>query len=98
MFSKLKQFKDLRHEAKILQNALSKEEIELENHGIRMKMNGAMELTNFSISTEWLTPEKKKKLEENIISLHQDLIKKVQKKAAEVMKATGGLENLKLHF
>lgn len=98
MFSKLKQFKDLRSQAKKIQNTLREESVDIESHGIRMKMDGNMDLKELHIESYWLTSSQKEKLEKTLCETHNDLLKKAQRKMAEVMKATGGFDNMKLPF
>jgi len=38
MFNKLKQFKDLRNQAKTLQNALAQESVEYEKSGVKIRV------------------------------------------------------------
>jgi len=48
MFSKLKQFKDLRSQAKTMQDALGQETITEERNGVKVVMSGNMELTSLT--------------------------------------------------
>jgi hypothetical protein len=48
MFEKLKQIKDLRTQAKTMQNALSGEAVTVEKNGISLTINGNLELTNLT--------------------------------------------------
>ena len=60
MFNKLKQFKDLRSQAKQMQNALAQESIIHENKGVKITINGNMEIIEL----------KPKRMEEDIMILH----------------------------
>ena len=49
MFDKFKQLKDLQKQGKELQKTLADEFIVVEKHGIKIKMNGNMEIINIEI-------------------------------------------------
>lgn len=98
MFSKLKQFKDLRTQAKKIQSTLGQEVVDISSHGISMKMDGNMELKSVTLEASWFSLSQKEKLEQTLCDVHNDLLKKAQRKMAEIMRATGGLDNLKLPF
>ena len=44
MFNKLKQFKDLRDQAKTMQSALATEKVKKKKNGVVIEMNGNMEV------------------------------------------------------
>ena len=90
MFSKLKQFKDLRNQAKTLQNALAQESITVEKGGVKIIMNGNMEVTSLSINNDL----SKDSLEGMTIECINDAIKKTQKLMAHKMQEMGGLPGL----
>lgn len=90
MFNKLKQFKDLRNQAKTLQNALAQEFVEYEKHGIKITINGNMEITKLSISEE----ARKDKLENTLIEAVNETIKRAQKLMAEKVRAMGGINGM----
>lgn len=90
MFSKLKQFKDLRSQAKTMQSALAEEKIELEKNGIKMTMNGNMEILNLSIKPELKTED----IAKHCKDLFNDGIKKTQRIMAKKMQAMGGIPGL----
>ena len=48
MFNKLKALKDLRSQAKTMQNALAGETITVEKGGVKLVMNGNMEVTELT--------------------------------------------------
>lgn len=98
MFNKLKQFKDLRGQAKMIQSKLAERSVDLDKGGIAMTMDGNNDITKLTISQEWLQPAKKESLEKALMELHSDIKKKAQKKMAEVMKETGGLKGMDLPF
>jgi len=89
LFNKLNQIKDLRSQAKNLQNQLSQESITIEKHHCCLTMDGNQQITKLDINSEYLSPEKKESLEELICDLHQEAIKKVQRLMAEKMRASG---------
>ena len=94
MFNKLKQFKDLRDQAKVMQEALAKESVTVTSGGVSLTMNGNLALTNVSIEQDLLSEDKKEKLERAIISAHEDALKKMQRTMAMKMKDMGGMPDL----
>ena len=90
MFGKLKQLKDLRSQAKTMQNALSGEKIEMEKNGVKLVMNGNMEVTGLEISSD----SQKEELAKTIKSLVNDAIKKTQRLMAKKMQEMGGFPGL----
>ncbi len=92
MFSKLKQFKDLRSQAKIMQNALAEEKIQLEHKGINIELNGNMEIIAIKIDENL----DRDKIAENMRDAVNNAIKKAQKIMAQKMQEMGGLGNLGL--
>lgn len=64
MFSKLKQFKDLRDQGKKLQEVLGSEKITASNFGntVSITMDGNMHITEVKIAPEMMGLEKKKNL------------------------------------
>lgn len=82
LFSKLNQIKDLRSQAKQMQNTLSQEIIEVENHGIKLKMDGNQNVLSINLP-DGVT---KSELEKYIPDTFNDGIKKLQKIMAEKMK------------
>ncbi len=90
MFNKLKQFKDLRSQAKTMQNALAAESISVDKGGVRLTMNGNMEVTALSLP-EGLAKEATERI---VKDLFNDTIKKTQRIMAEKMRAMGGFPGL----
>lgn len=90
MFNKLKQFKDLRSQAKTMQDALSGESVSIEKKGIKMIMNGNMEIIELTIPEELSKQDISKYMKETV----NDGIKKVQKLMATKMQEMGGLSGL----
>jgi DNA-binding protein YbaB len=90
MFNKLKQFKDLRNQAKTMQSALAQESVTLDKNGITLTINGNLEITNLTINSEL----SKDKLESIMKELFNDGVKKVQKIMARKMQEMGGFPGL----
>lgn len=90
MFNKLKQLKDLRSKAKEMQNTLADESVTVEKNGVKIVMNGNIEVTELKISEE----SKKENLENTIKDCINESIKKVQKIMAKRMQEMGGLPGL----
>lgn len=86
MLSKLKQFKDLRSQAKQVQNVLSKETVHGSGAGgkINVVMDGTQKIMSLDIDTSILQVENKKKIEDGVIdaisSANKDLQKMMSKK------------------
>ena len=92
MFEKLKQIKDLRTQAKTMQNALSGESVTVEKHGITITMNGNLEVTAFTVAENINASQIASSSKDAI----NDAIKKVQKIMAQKMQAMGGLDKFGL--
>ena len=92
MFTKLKQYKDLRDQGKKLQEALGGESASANNFGstVTITMDGNMQITEVKIAPEMLVPEKKEKLESAIKDVHADVLKKIQRIMAGKMQEMGG--------
>jgi DNA-binding YbaB/EbfC family protein len=96
MFNKLKQFKDLRDQAKKMQNALGQESVTVDAAGgkVVLTMDGNLTLTAVAIDDELMTVDKKEKLQSAIKDAHADAMKKMQRIMATKMKEMGGLPNI----
>lgn len=96
MFEKLKQFKDIRDQAKQLQDMLGKESITADaaSGKVVLTMDGNLGITAISIDPELLSPDKKEKLQTAIKEAHADALKKMQRVMAMKMKEMGGLPNI----
>lgn len=96
MFSKLKQFKDLRDQGKKLQEVLAGESITTRAMGdkVLLTMDGNLAITGLAIDPEVLTPDKKDKLENAIKDAHADAMKKMQRTIATKMQEMGGMPGL----
>ena len=90
MFNKLKQLKDLRSQAKTMQNALAGEKVEVEKNGIKLSMNGNMEVMDLVITSEL----SKEEIARTSKELFNDAIKKTQRLMAKKMQEMGGFPGL----
>ena len=86
MFNKLKQIKDLRSQAKTMQNALSGESVNVNKNGVTITMNGNMEVTKIEITNDL----SKEELAKIFTSLFNDAIKQTQRVMAKKMQEMGG--------
>jgi DNA-binding YbaB/EbfC family protein len=93
MFSKLKEIKDLRSQAKTIQNMLAQESVETNASWgkVKIKMNGNQEVQAVEIDTEMMQPSKKSDLEKAVQEAVNDANKKVQRLMAEKVRQQGGL-------
>ena len=96
MFQKLKQFKDLRDQAKEWQEKLGAESVTGQAAGgkIVLTMDGNLAMTGLAIDDELLSPSMKDKLQSGIKDAHKEALKKVQQIMATKMKEMGGLPNI----
>jgi DNA-binding protein YbaB len=92
MFNKLKQFKDLRSQAKSLQEALAQEKVEIERNGIKLVMDGNQKVVSLEINPELSTGQ----IQQEMPEIFNDAIKKVQRLVVEKMQSSGGLSGMGL--
>ncbi len=90
MFSKLKQIKDLRSQAKTMQNALAGESASAEHSGIKIIMDGNMSVTELTIAENMTRSE----IQGEMPRVINDVIKNVQKIMAKKMQEMGGIPGL----
>jgi len=90
MFNKLKHLKDLRSQAKTMQNALADESVTIDKNGVVIEMNGNMEITNITIS-EGISNEKLSSAMKNNVNT---AIKKTQRVMAQKMQEIGGFPGM----
>lgn len=90
MFSKLKQFRDLRSQAKTMQDSLAQESITEEKNGVKVTLNGNLELTDLSINPDL----DKSAQEEALKSCFNGAVKKAQRLMAKKMQEMGGIPGL----
>jgi hypothetical protein len=98
VFSKLKQFKDLRTQGKKIQTALSGESVTVSVGGdsVVLTMDGNMQITGLAIADNLMAVNQKNKLQELVKEAHANALKKIQKIMATKMQEMGGLEGLGL--
>jgi len=90
MFSKLKQFRDLRSQAKTMQDVLSQETITEEKNGVKIVLNGNMEIISINLN-ESLS---KTSQEEAIKNCLNEAIKRAQRMMAKKLQDMGGFPGL----
>lgn len=97
MFNKLKQFKQMRDQAKNLQQTLSTEHVEATAawNKINVAMDGNLSVTSVTIDPELLTADNKQKVEDGMKEAFNDAVKKVQRIMASKLKEQGGLDMFK---
>lgn len=93
MFSKLKQFKDLRNQAKDMQNTLAQEIVYADKAGgkVQVVMDGNQHVNGFTIDQEMLKPERKVELEKAVQEVINDAVKKSQMAMAKKAREMGHL-------
>ncbi len=91
MFSKLKQFKDLRDQGKKMQEMLGSESATGQAMGgkIVVTLDGNLQMVGVAIDPELLTADKKQKLESGIKDAYTDALKKIQRIMATKMQESG---------
>ena len=96
VFSKLKQFKDLRDQGKKLQTALAGESATVRTLGdkVVLTMDGNLQVTGLAIDPEVLTLAAKNKLENALKEAYNDALKKMQRIMATKMQAMGGMPKM----
>lgn len=83
MFNKLKQFKELRSQAKQIQQQMEQETLEVSKDGITLKINGSNEILDMDIDGTLL--QNKDKLVKNIKNVFKDAVHDMQKRMAKKM-------------
>jgi len=94
VFSKLKQFKDLRDQGKKLQDALSGETMTSEAAfgKVAVTVDGSLNIAQIKADDELVAVEKKEKLLTAIKDAHNDALKKMQRVVATKMQSMGGFD------
>lgn len=92
MFEKLKQIKDLRTQAKTMQNVLAGETVTAEKSGVTITLNGNLEINSVKIG-DGMT---KAQIEQAVKDCANEAIKKAQKVIGQKMQEMGGLKNFGL--
>ena len=90
MFNKMKQFKDMRSQAKTMQSALAQETVTANKKGVTVTMNGNLEITKVVIDPNLSREE----IEKNVMDSVNEANKKTQKLMAQKMQQMGGLPGL----
>lgn len=90
MFNKLKQFKDLKSQAKTMQDALALEKVTEEKGGVTITMNGNMEVLSVAIQSG-LTKEV---IENSVKACMNETVKKAQRLMAKKLQDMGGFPGL----
>jgi len=90
MFNKLKQFKDLRSQAKVMQNALAQESITEEKNGVKLTLNGNMEIVELTLNPELNTEVQAT----TVKACFNDALKRTQRLMAKKMQEMGGIPGL----
>jgi len=90
MFNKLKQIKDLRDQAKTMQTALAGEVFTEEKNGVKIVINGNMEVSSVSLNENL----SKSAQEDAIKNAVNEAIKKAQRMMAKKLQDMGGLDGL----
>lgn len=94
VFSKLKQFKDLREQGKKLQSAIGNETSTGQAAGgkVVIIVDGTLKIKGIEIDNELLSPDKKNKLQDAIKDAHTDAQNKMQRIVAAKMQEMGGFD------
>lgn len=90
MFSKLKQFQDLRSQAKTMQNALAQETVTEEKNGVKIVLNGNMEVMSVTLN-ESLSASAQA---ETVKNCFNDALKRAQRLMAKKLQDMGGIPGL----
>ncbi len=93
IFSKLKQYKDMRNQAKTMQNALAQETVYADAHGgqVQIVMDGNQHVNGVQLAPVLLKPEKKATLEKAVQEAVNTAVKKAQMAMAKKAKEMGSL-------
>ena len=88
MFDKAKQLYSLQKKARAVQKELKETEVEAksQNGSVTVVFNGEQHLLSLEIAPEFLAPEKKKQLEEDLKKTITEAIARVQAMASEKSK------------
>lgn len=90
MFSKLKQFKDLRSQAKTMQDALAQETITEEKNGVKIVLNGNLEIISLVLNEQL----SKSSQEDAVKSCFNNAIKRTQRLMAKKLQDMGGIPGM----
>lgn len=88
MFGKMKELMEMKKQADKIKKELDASKIDVSVvHGITLEVNGSQSFSSISIDEAMLDPNKKKKLESDLLKSLNAAINKSQQMAAEKMKA-----------
>ncbi|MFA6028139.1 MAG: YbaB/EbfC family nucleoid-associated protein, partial [Patescibacteria group bacterium] len=89
MFEKLKQYKDLRKQAKQIQNTLAQETVHASalSGQLNIIMDGNQKVLSVEVAPELLNPDKKKYLEDGLKDLYDNASSALQKLMAQKMRS-----------
>ena len=93
MFTKLKQYKDLRDQAKDIQGVLAQETVYADKAGgkVQVVMDGNQHVNGLTIDQDMLKPERKVELEKAVQDAFNDAVKKSQMAMAKKAREMGHL-------
>lgn len=93
MFSKLKQYKHLRDEAKQMQSVLAQETVyaDAARGKVQVVMDGNQHVNGVQIDPELIRPERKTELEKHVMDAVNDAVKKSQMAMAKKAREMGKL-------
>ena len=94
MLGKLKEFKDMRDKAKVLQDMLSGENATGTKDGVAVTVDGTFMITGIAIDDSLLAVDKKDKLQRAIKDAQKDAMMTLQKTLAAKMKDMPGMPSL----
>lgn len=94
MLGKLKEFKDMRDKAKVLQDMLSGESATGTKDGVAVTVDGTFMITGIAIDDALLAPAQKDKLQKAIKDAQKDAMMTLQKTLAAKMKDMPGMPSL----
>lgn len=90
MFNKLKQFKDLRDQAKVMQKALAQEIFKEEKNGVSVTLNGNMEVIEVNLNEHI----NQSATQEALKHCFNEAVKKAQRTMAKKLQDMGGMDGL----
>lgn len=91
MFNKLKQIKDMRDQAKAMQDTLTQVIVTGESRGVKITMDGTQNVQSVEIADGL----DKATIEQGVKAAFAEAVKKLQKELAGKMKDMGGLDFFK---
>lgn len=87
MFGKLKDLAEMKKQASQMRATLAQEQVEVENHGIKIVMSGNQEVISVKINHELTSEDQEKYLKEAF----NEAVKKVQRLMAQKMMGNFGM-------